>query len=84
MMNPDQIMLAVFGPLPQWANFLAMFGGVLLAGAMGALVWFLFLRKRRKRKHRQHHHEKRQLNPTLAKTGGLPPKRGPDQPPPAS
>ena len=74
-------MLAVFAPLPQWLNFLAMAGGMLL-GILAVLIWFLFFRKKRKRKRRQHHHEQRLSNPTLAKTGGLPPKRDPDQPPP--
>ncbi len=77
-------MLAVFEPLPQWLNFLAMAGGLLL-GAGGVLIWFLFFRKKRKRKRRHHHHrEKRQLNPTLAEIGGLPPKRDPDQAPPGA
>ena len=34
----------------------------------------------RQRRHRSHH-ERRQLNPTLAQTGGLPPIRPPDKPP---
>jgi hypothetical protein len=74
-------MLAVYEPLPQWANFLAMAIAILFAAA-GSLVWFLTFRKKRKRKRRHHHREKRQLNPTLAELGGLPPKRGPDQPSP--
>ncbi len=77
-------MLAMLEPLPQWANFLAMALAILLA-AGGSLIWFLTFRKKRKRKRRHHHHrEKRQLNPTLAELGGLPPKREPDQPPPAA
>jgi len=39
------------------------------------LIWFLMFRKKRKRKRKHHSHEKRQLNPTLAECGGLPPKR---------
>ena len=74
-------MLAVFEPLPQWVNFLAV-AGCMLLGAGGSLVWFVAFRKKRKRKRRHHNHEKRPLNPTLAETGGLPPKRDPDQPPP--
>ncbi len=76
-------MLAVFEPLPTWLNFLAVAGGMLL-GALGVLIWFLRFRKKGKRKRRPHHHEKRQLNPTLAKIGGLPPKRDPNEPPPES
>jgi hypothetical protein len=71
-------MLALSEPLPQWLNFLAMAGAILLVAA-GTLVWFLFYRKGRKprkRKRRHHHHrEPRALNPTLAQTGGLPPAR---------
>jgi hypothetical protein len=79
VMTPGSNLLAVYEPLPQWLNFLAVTGCMLL-GAFGVLIWFLFLRKKRKRKYR-HHHEKRPLNPTLAETGGLPPKRNPDEPP---
>jgi len=35
----------------------------------------------RRHRHRRHRHH-RQINPTLAETGGLPPLRGPDKPPP--
>jgi hypothetical protein len=73
-MNATQTMLAAFEPLPQWINFLAVAGGMLL-GSIGVLIWFLAFRKKRKRKRKLHHHERRQLNPTLAQTGGLPPLR---------
>jgi len=73
-------MLADTAPLPQWGNFLAMALAILLV-AIGCLIWFLMFRKKRKRKRRHHSHEKRQLNPTLAECGGLPPKRDdPDSP----
>ena len=75
-------MLAAFEPLPQWVNFLVM-ALVILLTATGSLVWFLAARKKQKRKRKHHSHEKRQLNPTLAETGGLPPKRDPNDPPPA-
>jgi hypothetical protein len=77
-MNAGLSMLAVFAPLPQWLDFLALAGGMLL-GILGVLIWFLFFRKKRKRKRRQHQHEQRASNPTLANTGGLPPKRDPDE-----
>jgi hypothetical protein len=74
-------MLAVVGPFPPWLNFLVIVGCMLL-GVIGSLIWFLTFRKKRKRKRRHGHHgEKRPLNPTLAETGGLPPKRDPDEPP---
>jgi hypothetical protein len=74
-------MLAEVAPLPSWANFLAMALAILLV-AIGSLIWFVIFRKKRKRKRKHHSHEKRQLNPTLAECGGLPPKRSdPDLPP---
>jgi heme/copper-type cytochrome/quinol oxidase subunit 2 len=73
-------MVAAMEPLPEWLNFLIMTLAIVLV-AIGCLIWFLVFRKKRKRKHRPHSHEKRQLNPTLAECGGLPPKRDPDQPP---
>jgi hypothetical protein len=38
--------------------------------------------KSRHRRHRHHRHENRPRNPTLADTGGLPPRRPEGQPPP--
>ena len=34
------------------------------------------------REHKHRRHERHPLNPTLAESGGLPPRRDPDQPPP--
>lgn len=80
-MNSIDFMLAAVAPLPQWVYFLAIALTILLTG-LGSLIWFVTFRKKRKRKRRPHHHERRQLNPTLAECGGLPPKRGdPDSPP---
>ena len=79
-------MLAVYEPLPQWVNFLAM-AVALLLGALGVLLWAVMFRKRRKRKYRKHHAHRgeRKPNPTLAELGGLPPlrqtERPDDQPP---
>jgi hypothetical protein len=73
-MNSAHTVLAEVAPLPSWVNFLAM-ALVILLVAIGSLIWFLMFRKKRKRKRKHHSHEKRQLNPTLAECGGLPPKR---------
>jgi hypothetical protein len=81
-MNSAPTMLATLEPLPEWLDFLIMTFAVLLA-AIGSLIWFLTSRKKRKHRRRRRHYEKRPLNPTLAETGGLPPKREPNQPPPA-
>ncbi len=67
-------MLAAFEPLPQWANFLAIFAVIVLS-AFAVLLWAVLFRKKRKRKYRRHQHEQRKLNPTLAESGGLPPAR---------
>ena len=78
--------LSVVGPLPQWLNFLVM-AVVVLVVAVVALIWLTMFRKKRKRKRKHHSREKRQLNPTLAETSGLPPVReekqtgGPTPPP---
>lgn len=86
-MNFGTTLLAVYEPLPQWLNFLAMFVAVVLA-AFGILLWAVMFRKRRRRKHHKRREQRgeRKLNPTLAEIGGLPPLRPPDksshQPPP--
>ena len=56
---------------------------LLLSLALGGFIVWLKVGhgKRNKRKRRKHRHH-RSLNPTLAQTGGLPPKRGPNEPPP--
>jgi hypothetical protein len=47
----------------------------------GFIVWLNVARggKTKRRRKRRHH---RPINPTLSETGGLPPKRDPNQPPP--
>ena len=63
-----------------WLTF-AVFLGLLCVCLGGFMVWFLVARSRKgKRKRRLRHH--RPTNPTLAETGGLPPKRDPGTPPP--
>jgi hypothetical protein len=80
-MNAGTTLLAVFEPLPQWLNFLAMFLALLL-GTFSVLIWTVKFGKRRRRKHKHHKHrqsrDERRPNPTLAETGGLPPPRAPD------
>ena len=81
-MNSGTTLLAVFQPLPQWLNFLAMFVAIAL-GTFGVLIWAVKFRRRRKRKHKYHSRRERRgerkPNPTLAERGGLPPLRTPDQ-----
>ena len=65
----------------QWLGFTAFLVLVCLAVG-GFFVWMKISSgsksKRKRRKHRHH----RPTNPTLAQTGGLPPKRDPNLPPP--
>jgi preprotein translocase subunit YajC len=64
-----------------WLIFLVMLLAIGM-GIAGVVIWLVVLRpqsKKQRRKHRQRH--QRQRNPTLAQTGGLPPKRNPNQPP---
>jgi len=69
-------MLAVYEPLPQWLNFLAMFVALVM-GTIGVLLWAVMIRKKRRRKYRKRHEHRgeRKPNPTLAEVGGLPPIR---------
>ena len=80
-MNAGPTLLAVYEPLPQWLNFLAMFAAVALV-AFGILLWAVKFRKRRRRKYHKRRDQRgeRKLNPTLAEIGGLPPLRTPDKP----
>ena len=63
----------------QWLIF---FGLLLLVTVCfaGFIVW-MKTAKNSKRKRKKHRH-RRQINPTLAQTGGLPPRRDPNTPPP--
>jgi uncharacterized iron-regulated membrane protein len=67
-------------PAIQWLAFILFL--LLISIVLGSFVLWLRMKKsgkgKRKRKHRHH----RPSNPTLAQTGGLPPKRDPNLPPP--
>ncbi len=68
-------------PVLDWLEFFAflVLMGLFIAGL---IVWIKVIhgsKSKRKRKRRRHH---RHTNPTLAETGGLPPARDPNQPPP--
>ena len=68
-------------PVIDWLIFIAFLVLVCLAVG-GFVVWMKVSKgstsKRKRRKHRHH----RPTNPTLSQTGGLPPKRDPNLPPP--
>jgi hypothetical protein len=62
--------------LPSFADvtdFLIIIGAAVLV----ALVWFFLFRSKLMHRHKHHHRRRsqRKLNPTLAQTGGLPPRR---------
>jgi len=65
-----------------WLIFLVMILAIGVAVSI-VVVWMVVYRpknkKKRKHKHRRHN---RQHNPTLAESGGLPPMRDHNQPPP--
>ena len=64
-----------------WLIFLFILLALMIPVAC-TLVWWLVLRNRNmKAKRKQIKRHKRQINPTLAQTGGLPPRRDPNQPP---
>jgi hypothetical protein len=67
-------------PVLDWLIFIIFL--LLVCVAIGSFILWLNVAKgsKTKRKRRKRHH--RSINPTLAQTGGLPPKRDPDQPPP--
>jgi hypothetical protein len=56
-----------------WLDFFILMGAIGLV-LVAAFSWALFFRKGVKRRIRRRKH-RRSLNPTLAKTGGLPPVR---------
>jgi len=48
----------------------------------GFVVWLMFFKTEKKHHRKSNRRRKhRQINPTLAQTGGLPPLRRPDEPP---
>jgi len=68
-------------PVFQWAGFalfLVLFGLCLF----GFFVWLKVARSTKSKRKRRHRHHRRPTNPTLAQTGGLPPKRDINQQPP--
>ena len=79
-MNP--FALPTTGKTADWLIFAAMLLAIGL-GIAGVVIWIVVFRgksKKKRRKRRQRH--QRQHNPTLAETGGLPPRRDPNLPPP--
>ncbi|HUC84355.1 MAG TPA: hypothetical protein VL970_04110 [Candidatus Acidoferrales bacterium] len=67
-------------PMQQWMDFILFL--LLICICLSALIVWLKLGKKRsgtRRRRRRHH---RPLNPTLDQTGGLPPRRDPNLPPP--
>ena len=68
-------------PLVSWLIFGSFL--LLVCVAVGGFVVWLKMGRHSKGKHRRkRHRHHRHTNPTLAESGGLPPKRSPDQPPP--
>jgi len=82
-MNP--LKLTSSSSLVSWLIFLAV---ILTVGLVIGIyiLWAMGLREAGKAPHRKHHKRRRrhhrQHNPTLAQSGGLPPKRPDGEPPP--
>jgi hypothetical protein len=77
-MNP--VVLSMLTPAEtQWLDFSVFFGAFALV-AIATLVWYFGFRNKKVRR-RKHHHHRRQIKPTLAQTGGLPPVRKTENPP---
>ena len=68
-------------PVIDWLLFIAFLLLVCLCIG-GFFVWLKVLRASTSKRKRRKRHHRRPTNPTLSQTGGLPPKRAPDQPPP--
>lgn len=67
-------------PAIEWLGFLA-FLLVLFICLGGFFVWVKVVRSANPKRKRHQHRHHRPINPTLAQTGGLPPKRDPNLPP---
>ncbi len=78
-MNP--FALPSGGPSADWLVFLVMLSAIGL-GISIVVVWMVVFRPKGKKKRKRRHRHHRQHNPTLAESGGLPPLRGPHEPPP--
>lgn len=78
-MNP--FLFLSTGKTADWLVFAAM---LLLIGICiaGLITWIFLSRKSNKRKRKRRHRGHNRINPTLAQTGGLPPPRDPNRPPP--
>jgi hypothetical protein len=67
-------------PVLQWLGLLFLLLVVVVCVG-GFIVWLQVGRNQHAKRKRRHRH-RRPLNPTLAESGGLPPRRDPNQPPP--
>ena len=64
-----------------WLIFLVMILAIGVAVGF-VIVWMVIYRPKNKKKRKHKHRHHRRHNPTLAETGGLPPMRDRNQPPP--
>jgi len=68
-------------PVIDWLEFFAFLLLVSLCIG-GFVIWLTVLHGSKSKRRRRKHRHRRPTNPTLAQTGGLPPKRDPNLPPP--
>jgi hypothetical protein len=73
-------MNAVNSSALQWLGFLSIL--LLVVVCLGGFIVWLQVGRNKQSKRKRRHRHRRPVNPTLAQTGGLPPRRDPNQPPP--
>ena len=81
----DEVQLTPLKFSPEWIEFFALAGAILLV-TLVAGIWFIVFSRRKKKKRKRESHGSRRRSPrtTLADTGGLPPIRGEEDPPDAT
>lgn len=81
-MSIDQMLgLSAKGPAADWLMFIVMLAAIGL-GVGTVVVWMFVFRPKSKKRRKRHQRRHRRHNPTLAQSGGLPPVRDSNQPPP--
>ena len=72
---------------PAWVDFFIVLGVIALV-TIGAFIWAVVFHNNAKPRRKRRRRHRRQINPTLAQTGGLPPvreeERSSGQTPPAT
>lgn len=78
----DSLDISNPAPMAGWLMFLLYLLAICVPVAIGAVWYAMTHHRNKKRRRKRHHHSSRQRRISLAETGGLPPPRDPNQPPP--